>query len=283
MAKTASEVFGHPVDVQTVGALSDRQKRRCPFTGQKCRKTSSFIRGPTGSCSVAFDGDDIALCPDRFLENETVFGDTADSAFGSRHDLLRFEQVKLGEIGNLDYVIVKHRPLSSTIEDFVVVEFQTGQTTNSGGLAQAVKDFRAGKDVRGKNYKFGVNFYDIWKREFTQILFKGMVMEQWGTRIYWVVQTPIFKYLKDKYHLESLTPGRDKHTVFAVYDLNRAGDSLHLTLNGYWSVAMDGLFHDLRRSQPVPSKTEFLGRLKDRVDKELHLKLKIGTTRQLSK
>ena len=118
----------------------------------------------------------------------------------------------------------------------------------------------------------------------------------WGTRIYWIVQTPIFKYLKEKYHLDSLTPGRDKHTVFAVYDLRRAGDSLKLALHrspplplgegrvrgnsdGYWSVSMDGLFHDLRRSQPVPSKAEFLSRLRTRVAKEMRLKLKVVTAR----
>jgi hypothetical protein len=36
-----------------------------------------------------------------------------------------------------------------------------------------------------------------------------------------------------------------------------------------------GLFHDLRHSQPVPSKAEFMSRLKTRVTKELHVKLKM--------
>ena len=296
MARTASEIFGHPIDLQTARAQADRTKHRCPFTGVKCTKRSRLVKYPTGACSVLYQNDDIALCPKRFLENDTVFRDIAQAAFGSLDNLLRFDQVKLGKIGSLDYVIVKHKPLSSEIEDFVVVEFQTGQTTSTGKLIQALKDFKAGQDIQGKTYKFGMNFFDIWKREFTQILFKGMVMEQWGTRIYWIVQTPIFKFLKDKYHLASLKPGRDNHTVFALYDLKRVGDSLKLTLHHslplplgegrvrgnsdcYWSVTMDGLFHDLRHSQPVPSKAEFVSRLKARVTKELRVRLKIEAAR----
>jgi hypothetical protein len=42
---------------------------------------------------------------------------------------------------------------------------------------------------------------------------------------------------------------------------------------------MDGLFHDLRHSQPVPSKSEFMSRLKARVTKELRVKLRVETAR----
>jgi hypothetical protein len=42
---------------------------------------------------------------------------------------------------------------------------------------------------------------------------------------------------------------------------------------------MDGLFLDLRHSQPAPSKSEFMSHLKARVTKELRVKLKIETAR----
>ena len=52
--------------------------------------------------------------------------------------------------------MVKHKPLSSEIEDFVAVELQTGQTTNTGGLVQALQDYLASHVVAGENYRFGL-------------------------------------------------------------------------------------------------------------------------------
>jgi len=276
--KTAIEVFGHPVDVQSRQAKADRAARRCRYIAAQCAKRSRLIPYPMGVCAVSYQGDNIALCPKRFLESETVFRDTSATAFGTMDNLIRFEQVKLGQIGSFDFVIVKHKPLKPEIEDFIAVEFQTGQTTGTGKLVESLKDFMAGQDTRNRSYNFGMNFYDIWKREFTQILFKGLAMERWGTKIFWIMQTPIFNFLHEKYHLKSLKRGDSERTVFALYDLKRDGSSFHLALNEYWSGTMDGIFHDLQHGQPVPSKTEFLKKLQTRVAAEMRLRLRVEST-----
>jgi len=102
-----------------------------------------------------------------------------------------------------------------------------------------------------------------------------LAMEQWGTKIFWIVQTPIFNFLHEKYHLRSLKKSDSERAVFALYDLKRAGSSFRLALNEYWSGTMDGIFHDLQHGQPVPSKDEFLKKLQKRVTAEMKFKLRV--------
>lgn len=92
-----------------------------------------------------------------------------------------------------DYVIAKHAPLSTKIEDFVVVEFQTVDTTNTGKLVDAFKDFRAGKAIHRDSHQFGMNWKNVWKRCFTQILQKGIVLEKWGHKIFWIAQPASYR------------------------------------------------------------------------------------------
>ena len=72
----------------------------------------------------------------------------------------------------------------------------------------------AGEDIQGKNYGFGLNLADIWKRSFTQILNKGIVLENWGHKIYWVVQEPVYQYFMNRYNLNGMTYHRRTYNSF---------------------------------------------------------------------
>ena len=87
------------------------------------------------------DGQEIALCPRRFLEKNKVFHDIAIYQFGTCDNVLVFSEVGLPGIGNFDFVMVQHKPLSTYVEDFVAIEFQTGQTTSTGQLVEGFKTF----------------------------------------------------------------------------------------------------------------------------------------------
>ena len=62
---------------------------------------------------------------------------------------------------------------------------------------------------------------DIWKRAFTQVLNKGIVLESWGHKIYWVTQKQVFSDLTRRYRLDGLGYNEEHSTVFALYDLVR--------------------------------------------------------------
>ena len=57
-----------------------------------------------------------------FRGANTVFYDIADHHFGDRSDLLLFKEISVPgnrSLGRFGYVLVKHKPLSSKVEDFV--------------------------------------------------------------------------------------------------------------------------------------------------------------------
>jgi Restriction endonuclease NotI len=87
-----------------------------------------------GVCSVRYGNSIVALCPRRFLQDNIVFKNIADHYFKTRNDLVVFSEIGLPHTGTFDYVMVKHKPFSSDIEDFIVIEFQTGQTTGTGQI-----------------------------------------------------------------------------------------------------------------------------------------------------
>jgi Restriction endonuclease NotI len=187
-----SESFGYPFSNETKKAADTRSKHWCPFVDKVCYKQSRLIRYPFGVCSAHVNNDEVALCPRRFLDGHAVFTDIAQHHFKTINDILVFPEIRLKDIGSFDFVMLKHKPMSFEIEDFVAIEFQTGQTTGTGKLVEGLKDYLARKSVSEKSYGFGLNLADVWKRSFTQILNKGVIMENWGKKIYWVVQEPVY-------------------------------------------------------------------------------------------
>lgn len=279
MPKHPAEIFGHPINDSSKVAERDRRKRWCPFANKKCDKKSRLIRFPMGVCSVQFGNEVIALSPRRFLQDDTVFKDIADHYFNTRHDIVIFKEVNLPSIGNFDYVMVKHRPLSTEIEDFLVVEFQTGQTTGTGKLVNALKDYFSGEEIEGKTYGFGLNYADIWKRTFTQILNKGIVIEKWGNKIYWVVQEPVYRDFLNRYRLAGMTFDDSHSTVFAIYDLRNAETGYELYQTRIESSTTADLFKAFSTNPNIPSKDVFIDKLKGKMKAKMELKLKLDSGR----
>jgi hypothetical protein len=261
-----AEVFGFPVENRNAEAEAMRQKHHCPFANEVCNKQSRLIAYPMGVCSAYVNGHTVAICPRRFLEGQTVFRDVALDYFGSTNDLILFSEVKLKSVGSFDHVLVRHKPMSSEVEDFVIIEFQTDQTTGAGKLVQALKDFMNGKDVATAHYPFGMNTYDTLKRSYTQILNKGVAMEYWNQRIYWVFQKYVFDNLVHRYQ-PTLTPEASDTITFAVYDLVQRTDTYVLTRQRFVSASVDALFAALRQNPNVPEKEQFVAKLRAKIEK----------------
>jgi len=276
IARHPSEIFGFPIDDNSSQARDVRQRFFCPFMNRKCDKKSRLISYPFGVCSVKWNQGVIALCPRRFLQREIVFKDVADNYFRDRHNLVVFSEVGLSGVGSFDYVMVRHRPLSSEIDDFVIIEFQTGQTTSTGALVSALKDFVDNHDIAGRSYSFGLNQYDIWKRTFTQILNKGIVLEHWGQKVYWVVQEPIYQYFLNRYGLAGLKFDTGHCTRFAVYDMSRSGGQYVLSKTRVESSTVDNMFRAFRKGAPVPKKNKFVELLGRKIKAQMQLRLDLS-------
>jgi hypothetical protein len=139
--------------VDSKQARDHREQHWCPFADDLCDKRSRLIDYPMGVCSVRYGDEIIALSPRRFLQDNTVFYDIADHYFQTRNDLLIFPEVSIPggrHLGVFDYVMVKHKPLSSEIEDFVAIELQTAQTTGTGSSCKRWRTSCTGERLRGR-------------------------------------------------------------------------------------------------------------------------------------
>lgn len=274
--KRPSEIFGV---IPTPKPPQLGEPYSCPFMSNpdksvRCTKQSRLISYPMGVCSVDYGGEAIALCPKRFLEGYKPFTRIAQFNFGTTNNIIRFDEVGVPKVGNFDFVLVKHKPMSDEIEDFAAVEFQTGETTGTGKLVGALKEYANGMNITENTYKFGMNYADIWKRTFTQILNKGILMERWKHKIYWVIQEPVYNYFLKRYNL-SLKFDPDDNTIFDIYDLQISGGKYEFVFKKRESATVDGLFNVFRNNPALPSKEAFVKRLRNRVAAQLQLSLKL--------
>lgn len=264
-----AEWFGFPLDDTSDKAVAFRESHRCPFTpdGSPCIKRTRLLDHPFGVCSVEYAPHGVlALCPNRFLEGHKVFRDIAQDYFGTVDNLLLFSEVHIpraAHLGRFDYVLARHAPLSSKILDFVAIEFQAAQTTSTGHLVQAVKDYLAGAPQA--HYKFGINWADIWKRSLIQALLKGMAVEAWGTAVYWVVQKPIYANLAPRYGLplpeEEMASSAHGAIRFALYDLIWRGQALRLQGPQWLSFTSVELLDAVQHRVHLPTREQMLEHL----------------------
>lgn len=274
-----AEIFGFPIDNQSPEAQKARKKHWCPFIEQVCNKRSGLLNYPFGVCSVESHGGVCTICPQRFEEPDAqdgisrVLKDIAIHYFGDVVNVIPFPEVKLPNIGTIDYVLVKHKSMKAEVDDFVAVEFQTDSTTGTGQVVQGIKDFVAGKDVSARNYRFGMNTYDTIKRSMTQFFNKGIVYELWGTKCYWVIQEYIYANLAKRYGLKAEGFSPEQASRFALYDFVSQGDRLILKHSRYVSSAVEEIYQAMRHNPGLPDKDKFVTTLNKKLRAKLNITL----------
>ena len=273
-----SEIFGYPPADRSKAAQQARQQHWCPFADKVCNKQSRLIDYPFGVCSAEHGGNINAVCPRRFEERGGIEGvprvieDIAIHYFGDLNNVIPFAEVKLPNIGTIDYVLVKHKPMQAEVQDFVTVEFQTDSTTGTGKLVQGLRDFVAGNDIQSQTYAFGMNTYDTIKRSVTQLLNKGIVYEAWNIKCYWVIQEYIYANLVRRYGLKTDGYVPEHASRFALYNLKPKDSRLTLTPSRYVSTTVDEVYSAMKNNPGLPSKDKFVKAL------DAKLKAKLGVT-----
>lgn len=194
--------------------------------------------------------------------------------FGDINNTVVFSELTIPNVGRIDYVIVRHKPMTREVDDFIAVEIQADSTTSTGKLVDGMRDFQQGTDLSLKSYGFNMNTYDSIKRAITQLMNKGMVYERWGTKCYWVIQEYIYANLVNRYGFkqDGFTP--EDASVFALYDIVPNGGRLELTPTRYVSTSVDEVYQAMRSNRAMPQKDEFVRKL----NAELRLKLNEPST-----
>ena len=275
-----AEIFGYTIGNQSEEAQDTRKRHWCPFVDRRCNKKSRLIDFPFGVCSAEYSGEIHTICPRRFEEQGTIEGvsrvleDIALHFFGDFNNTVVFSEVRLPNVGSIDYVLARHKPMKPEVEDFVPIEFQSDSTTSTGGLVQGIQDFFEGHDVQGRTYKFGMNTYDSIKRAITQLMNKGIVYETWDTKCYWVIQEYIYANLVNRYSFKEngFSPGHTSR--FALYNLVLKDGRLVLRPTRFISTTVDEVYQAMRDNPGMPSKDKFV--------QHLNAKLRIRLSVQFS-
>lgn len=276
VANRPAEIFGYPYWNHSREAQEARARHNCPFLNRRCDKKSRLIEFPFGVCSAEHGGGIRAICPHRFEERgavesvSRVLEDIALHYFGDFNNIIIFSEVRLPNVGVIDYIIVRHKPMRPEVEDFVSVEFQTDSTTSTRGLVQGIIDFYQGTDLRERSYKFGMNTYDSIKRAITQLMNKGVTYENWDTKCYWVIQEYIYANLVSRYGFKTDGFSAADASRFALYNLIPDGDIYRLKLNRLISISVEEVYLAMRNNPEMPAKDSFVKRLNDK------LRLRLG-------
>ena len=274
-----AEIFGYPVLNQSNEAISARERHWCPFQDKRCNKKSRLIDFPFGVCSAEHSGEVHITCPHRFDEQGSIEGvskvleDVSRHYFGSFDNVVAFSEVRLPNIGNVDFVLVQHKPMRPEVEDFVSVEYQADSTTSTGGLVQGIRDFFDDADgFHNTSYGFGMNTYDSIKRAVTQLINKGVVYESWNAKCYWVMQEYIYENLISRYGLKSTGFSARHASRFALYNLVEDDDELRLQHSRYISTSVDEIYQAMRNNPHIPDKDAFVSRLNAKLRLSLNMR-----------
>jgi len=273
-----AEIFGYPIRNMSDEARHVRERYWCPFADTACNKKSRLLDYPFGVCSVEHQGQIGTICPRRFEERSKTEGtprvleDIARHYFGGLDNVIPFPEVGLPNVGSIDYVLVRHKPMKAEVEDFVAIEFQTDQTTSTGALVQGMRDFVAGFDVAERSYRFGMNTYGTIKRSMTQLLNKGTVYEAWGIKCYWVIQEYIYANLGNRYGLKRGGYSPDHASRFALYNLEQEGERFRLVPSRFISTTVDEVYQAMRNNPSLPDKGTFVKTLTAKLQAKLSVR-----------
>ena len=272
-----AEIFGFPAANREDVAEEVRGRHWCPFMQSTCDKKSRLLDFPFGVCSVEHRGGIRAVCPHRFDERGTLDGvpivleNIAMHYFGDINNTVIFSELVLPGVGRIDYVIVRHKPMTREVDDFTTVEIQSDSTTSTGKLVEGMRDFQQGNDLSLKSYGFNMNTYDSIKRAITQLMNKGIIYEHWGTKCYWVIQEYIYANLVNRYGFKPDGFTTEDASIFALYDIVPGSDRLRLTPTRYVSTSVEEVYQAMRHNRTMPQKDDFVRKL----NAELRLKLNV--------
>lgn len=269
--KIAAEVFGRHIDKFNDPQLMESIKKNgymSPHTGLPFTKVSRLISYPFAIDVVYWNDVPVIIDPNRFVYEDTIFTDIANTFLGGTNDVIKFSEVKLRGVGSIDYVLAKHQPLSSKIEDIVITEIQSDSTTGTGKLVQNLIDL-VEKGYKGlkERYSFGMNTYNTIKLSFIQMLMKGRVAEKWKKHNVWVMQDFVFQNMLKRFDLKLNVFDKEKYIHYFIYSLvmDQSKKELVLKLTSKHSYTADELREAFNKDKDVPSLETFIRKLEARV------------------
>ena len=183
-----AEVFGFPIDNQSVDGNRYRANKLCPFHNKVPNCTKDKANSPLGVCSVLHDGRPVITCPIRFREEWIIAEDAASFFFPRKSMWTSLSEVRLKDAeglaaGNIDLVLVSYDS-QGRLTDFGALEVQAVYI--SGNIRNPFERFIADPTSNAhmdwsqeRNYPHPDFLSSSRKRLAPQLLFKGGIINAW--------------------------------------------------------------------------------------------------------
>lgn len=229
-----SELFGINASFLSQQEKNSIKNQICPYTKRKCSKMrKSYPQEKIGVCSVKYKSNDIVICPNRFLEDNTIFKDCVPLLSKTQIDneVFVIPEVVLPE-GQIDFILTLIN--KKTIENFVGVEVQSVDTTGSVWNERQKLLIEHGliketEPLIGKTY--GLNWKMTVKTILVQMLHKCRIFEKLNKHLVLVIQKSLFDYMLENFNLTDINIDDNNGFIHLhVYDLVNQNKSLKLTL-----------------------------------------------------
>ncbi len=218
------EVFGFPIDNQSVDANRYRLNKLCPFNNRVPNCTKDKANDPLGVCSVLHDGRSVITCPIRFREEWLIAEDAAGFFFPKKTMWTSLAEVRLKDAeglaaGNIDLVLVSYDS-QGRLTDFGALEVQAVYI--SGNIRNPFERFMSDPAAhtqldwsQQRNYPHPDFLSSSRKRLAPQLLFKGGIINAWKKKSAVALDLAFFETLPT---LEEVDKSKAEMAWF-VYDL----------------------------------------------------------------
>ena len=178
----------------------------CPFCHRPCKKKS-------GVCEMAFERQDMIVCPFRFEENNVIFLDALNYMSISGNDYSIHREVKLSNCF-FDYVL-------RSAGQYALLEVQALDTSGSSWweLDKCTATNENQRLLSKRHKPVGPNWQMSIKTLFSEVTKKCKIAESLGTSLFLAVQDGLWDYIGSRYHYSANGRG----IVWMVYSVTPNG------------------------------------------------------------
>jgi hypothetical protein len=196
-------------------------------------------------------------------ETPQIFQDVAHLLEGEIAEVIVIPEINIAGFGNVDFTVAGLDSRGRAL-DFLGLEFQTNDTTNSGGIWDARQDFFA--DRIGERYRYGLNWKMTAKLVLKQTLDKASVFSKWEKKYVWAMQDTLLDRIRtyadmSDFHLEEA----DDEVLFYAYEVYRGEDRYKMRLVERVGSNLEGV---AKANAPRDVSDKVLGTFQEVVDRE---------------
>lgn len=270
-----AEVFGHPIDSQSVEAKRCRANALCPFGNKVPNCTKDKANHPLGVCSINYGTNVVITCPIRFRERWIIAEDAAGFFFPKGVKWTTLTEVRLkdkhgGSAGNIDVVLCSYNDRGK-VTDFGALEVQavyiSGNVRNpfeyymEDPKAHATMDWSAKPNYPNPDYLSSSR-----KRLAPQLIFKGGIFHAWKKKTAVALNRGFFETLPSLKEVAA----HEADIAWFVYDLVKDPAKGVFSLQPWKSVytKFNESLEKITRSEPGEI-SKFVEVLQEKVDEKL--------------